>query len=160
MATATLEVIPSEDGLLVALKDEQWTAYVRGYSEQILRAARGIVDADCPWLPKDLVDFAQDVVAGRPHTINLSEWLSVLPEVETTCQKVIIINKGRVVATDSVERLRHTGSGAFEVQVDTAGAADDTAVESYRYPHKRVQALHRKADPTASRPLPRYPYIS
>ena len=42
-----------------------------------------IVAADCPWLPKDLVDFAQDVVAGRPHTIKLSEWLSVLPEVET-----------------------------------------------------------------------------
>ncbi|PYU93155.1 MAG: hypothetical protein DMG25_10095 [Acidobacteria bacterium] len=56
---------------------------MRGYSEQILSAARGIVAADCPWLPKDLVDFAQDVVAGRPHTINLSEWLSVLPEVET-----------------------------------------------------------------------------
>ena len=83
MDTSTLEVIPSEDGLLVALKDEQWTGYVRGYSEQILSAARGIVAADCPWLPKDLVDFAQDVVAGRPHTINLSEWLSVLPEVET-----------------------------------------------------------------------------
>ena len=83
-ASGTLEVIPSEDGLLVALKDEQWTAYVRGYSEQILRAARGIVDADCPWLPKDLVDFAQDVVAGRPHTINLSEWLSVLPEFDIT----------------------------------------------------------------------------
>src|SRR5947207_7490482 len=83
MATSTLGVIPREDGLLVALKDEQWTGYVRGYSEQILSAARGIVAADCPWLPKDLVDFAQDVVAGRPHTINLSEWLSVLPEVET-----------------------------------------------------------------------------
>ena len=38
-ASGTLEVIPSEDGLLVALKDEQWTAYVRGYSERILRRA-------------------------------------------------------------------------------------------------------------------------
>src|SRR2546422_11515278 len=82
MDTSTLEVIPSEDGLLVALKDEQWTGYVRGYSEQILSAARGIVAADCPWLPKDLVDFAQDVVAGRPNTIKLSEWVSVLPEAE------------------------------------------------------------------------------
>ena len=96
-ASGTLEVIPSEDGLLVALKDEQWTAYVRGYSERILSAARGIVDADCPWLPKDLVDFAQDVVAGRPHTIRLSEWLSVLPEVESIsederarAQKVVV----------------------------------------------------------------------
>jgi hypothetical protein len=84
MATGTLEVIPSEDGLLVALKDEQWTAYVRGYSEQIRSVARGILAADCPWLPKDLVNFAQDVLAGRPHTIKISEWLSVLPEFEIT----------------------------------------------------------------------------
>lgn len=64
-------------------------------------------------------------LAGE-HTIILST--HILPEVETTCQKVIIINKGKVVATDSVERLRHTGAGAFEVQVDTAGEADDTVV--------------------------------
>src|SRR5437762_2994791 len=100
MATATLEVIPSEDGLLVALKDEQWTAYVRGYSERILSAARGIVAAECPWLPKDLSDFAQDVLAGRPHTIRISEWLSEIGDV---------LNGHSHVRSDS-ERGRFAGS--------------------------------------------------
>jgi ABC-2 type transport system ATP-binding protein len=64
-------------------------------------------------------------LAGE-HTIILST--HILPEVETTCQKVIIINRGKVVATDSVDRLRNAEAGAFEVQVDTAGTADDIAV--------------------------------
>lgn len=65
-------------------------------------------------------------LAGE-HTIILST--HILPEVEATCQNVIIINKGRVVATDSVERLRNRDSGsAFELQLDTAGDADPLVV--------------------------------
>ena len=43
-------------------------------------------------------------LAGE-HTIILST--HILPEVEAVCEKVIIINKGRVVATDSVENLKN-----------------------------------------------------
>ena len=39
------------------------------------------------------------------HTIILST--HILPEVEAVCEKVIIINKGKLVATDSVENLKH-----------------------------------------------------
>jgi len=54
------------------------------------------------------------------HTIILST--HILPEVETTCEKVIIINRGRLVATDSVERLKSRGlSNAVQVQVETDG---------------------------------------
>jgi ABC-2 type transport system ATP-binding protein len=58
------------------------------------------------------------------HTIVLST--HILPEVEAVCQKVIIINKGRLVATDSVEHLKsRAGVGsAVLVQVDTANQAD------------------------------------
>ncbi|MGA8026555.1 MAG: ATP-binding cassette domain-containing protein [Bryobacteraceae bacterium] len=61
------------------------------------------------------------------HTIILST--HILPEVEAVCRKVIIINRGRLVATDSVEHLKHRGIGnAFQVQVDTAGNANAFAV--------------------------------
>ncbi len=62
------------------------------------------------------------------HTIILST--HILPEVEAVCQKVIIIDKGRLVATDSVENLKSRGSvsSAIQVQVDTAGGADQLAV--------------------------------
>ncbi len=62
------------------------------------------------------------------HTIILST--HILPEVEAVCQKVIIIDKGKLVATDSVENLKARGSvsSAIQVQVDASGVADALAV--------------------------------
>ncbi len=74
--------------------------------------------------PKQIIETRELIkgLAGQ-HTIVLST--HILSEVEAVCQKVIIINKGKVVATDSVERLRGPkGAGAVQVQVDTAGNAD------------------------------------
>jgi ABC-2 type transport system ATP-binding protein len=52
------------------------------------------------------------------HTIILST--HILPEVEQVCQQVIIISKGKVVATDSVQNLtnRLRGSEAIAVEVE------------------------------------------
>jgi ABC-2 type transport system ATP-binding protein len=60
-------------------------------------------------------------LAGE-HTIILST--HILPEVESVCNNVIIINQGRVVATDSVSHLKSRGAGGVVIQVDSAGAAD------------------------------------
>jgi len=59
---------------------------------------------------------------GGDHTIILST--HILPEVEQTCQRVVIINKGRVSAVDTPDNLksRLRGSETMYVQVDTAGA--------------------------------------
>ncbi len=78
--------------------------------------------------PKQITE-TRDLINGLAgeHTIILST--HILPEVEAICRKVIIINRGRIVATDSVERLKHRGVGnAVEVQVDTDGQADASAV--------------------------------
>ncbi|MBV8552101.1 MAG: ATP-binding cassette domain-containing protein [Acidobacteriaceae bacterium] len=73
-------------------------------------------------------------LAGE-HTIILST--HILPEVEAVCQKVIIINKGRLVATDSVENLKDRASvgSAIQVQVDTDGQADAVTV------HQRLEQV-------------------
>ncbi len=79
--------------------------------------------------PKQILETRELIknLAGE-HTIILST--HILPEVEAICQKVIIINKGRVVATDSVDRLRNrTAQGAVQVQIDTDGTADPLAVQ-------------------------------
>src|SRR2546426_6328272 len=57
-------------------------------------------------------------LAGN-HTIILST--HILPEVEQTCEKVIIINKGKLVATDSVHNLQSRARGAELVLVEVAG---------------------------------------
>ena len=58
---------------------------------------------------------------GGDHTIILST--HVLPEVSQTCQRVVIINKGRMVAVDTPENLtaRLRGSETMYVQMDTRG---------------------------------------
>jgi ABC-2 type transport system ATP-binding protein len=53
------------------------------------------------------------------HTIILST--HILPEVEQTCEKVIIINKGKVVAIDSVHNLQNRARGAESVRVEVEG---------------------------------------
>jgi ABC-2 type transport system ATP-binding protein len=52
------------------------------------------------------------------HTIILST--HILPEVEQTCEQVIIIDKGKLVATDSVENLTHRLRGSEIVAVEVA----------------------------------------
>jgi len=53
------------------------------------------------------------------HTIILST--HILSEVEQTCEQVIIINKGRLVATDSVRNLQARARGTESVLVEIAG---------------------------------------
>ncbi|HEX5109490.1 MAG TPA: ATP-binding cassette domain-containing protein [Vicinamibacterales bacterium] len=72
--------------------------------------------------PKQIIETRRLIkeLAGD-HTIVLST--HILPEVSQTCQRVVIINKGRVVAVDSVENLtaRAGESAVVHVQVDAAG---------------------------------------
>jgi len=53
------------------------------------------------------------------HTILLST--HILPEVEQTCEQVLIINKGKLVATDSVHNLQNRARGAESVLVEVEG---------------------------------------
>ena len=72
--------------------------------------------------PKQIIETRKLIkeLAGD-HTIILST--HILPEVSQTCQRVVIINKGHVVAVDTPENLtsRLRGSEAMYVQVDAAG---------------------------------------
>ena len=73
--------------------------------------------------PKQIIETRQLIkeLAGT-HTIVLST--HILPEVSQTCDRVVIINKGRVVAVDTPANLtsRLRGSETMYLQVDAAGA--------------------------------------
>ena len=77
--------------------------------------------------PKQIIETRKLIkeLAGD-HTIILST--HILPEVSQTCERVVIINKGRVVAEDTPDNLtgRLHGSATVRLQVDTGGA-DPTA---------------------------------
>jgi ABC-2 type transport system ATP-binding protein len=72
--------------------------------------------------PKQIIEIRQLLkeLSGS-HTIILST--HILSEIEHSCQKVIIINRGSLAAIDSVENLTARLRGAESVAVDV-GAAD------------------------------------
>jgi ABC-2 type transport system ATP-binding protein len=78
--------------------------------------------------PKQIIETRELIkeLAGN-HTIILST--HILPEVSQTCDRVVIINRGRVVAVDTPDNLtaRLRGSETLYLQID-AGAADAAAL--------------------------------
>ena len=58
---------------------------------------------------------------GRDHTVLLST--HILSEAQQICQRVLIINKGRIVAEDTPERLQSRLAGAERIAVRVAGEA-------------------------------------
>ena len=73
--------------------------------------------------PKQIIETRKLIkdLAGD-HTVVLST--HILPEVSQTCQRVVIINKGKVVAVDTPDNLtsRLRGSESLFLQVDARGA--------------------------------------
>lgn len=90
--------------------------------------------------PKQIIETRALIkeLAGD-HTIILST--HILPEVSQTCQRVVIINKGRVVAVDTPDALtaRLRGSETMYVQVDATGADASTTIA-------RVPGVRRVAE--------------
>ena len=73
--------------------------------------------------PKQIIETRQLIKAlAGDHTIILST--HILPEVSQTCQRVVIINRGKVVAVDTPDNLtsRLRGSETMYLQVDAGGA--------------------------------------
>ena len=76
---------------------------------------------------------------GQSTTILLST--HILPEVEMTCHRVTIINKGQIVAIDTPENLRRRLTGGQQVvQVELRGP--DEVVDRALAELKRIEGLH------------------
>jgi len=80
-----------------------------------------ILDEPTAGLDPKQINETRELIRGLAgdHTIILST--HILPEVEQTCQQVIIINKGKLVAKDSVHNLQARARGAESVLVEVAG---------------------------------------
>jgi ABC-2 type transport system ATP-binding protein len=72
---------------------------------------------------------------GKQHTILLST--HILPEVEMTCSRVIIIHKGRIEACDTPGNLLSRIRTAGGVTLEAKTGSDDGAVELRKIPGVR-----------------------
>ncbi len=72
--------------------------------------------------PKQIIETRELIRSlGGQHTIVLST--HILPEVSMTCGRVVIINKGRVVAEDTPENLTRRLQGTSALHVEARGEA-------------------------------------
>jgi ABC-2 type transport system ATP-binding protein len=80
-----------------------------------------ILDEPTAGLDPKQINETRDLIKslGGDHTIVLST--HILPEVSQTCEQVIIINRGRIVATDSVSNLQNRAKSGESVLVEVAG---------------------------------------
>jgi len=72
---------------------------------------------------------------GRERTVLLST--HILPEVAMVCERVIIINRGKVVAEDKIENLSAVLKGGRRIKVEVKGAADKIVPALRRVPGVR-----------------------
>jgi ABC-2 type transport system ATP-binding protein len=102
-----------------------------------------ILDEPTAGLDPKQINETRDLIkalAGE-HTIILST--HILPEVEQTCEQVLIINKGKLVATDSVKNLQARARGAESVLVQVAGRNGNLEASSVQAKLEQVPGVSR-----------------
>jgi len=100
----------------------------KGYRQRVALAQAllgdpGILILDEPTLgldPKQIIEIRALIKAkAGKKTVILST--HILPEVSMMCDRVIIINEGRIIAIDSPERLHHKLKSAHEIALLARG---------------------------------------
>lgn len=98
--------------------------------------------------PKQIIEI-RDVIKklGREHTVILSS--HILQEVNAICERVIIINKGKLVASDTPENLGRALSNENKFQMRIAGAEREILdalenIDGIKY----IKSLGRKEEGT------------
>jgi ABC-2 type transport system ATP-binding protein len=102
-----------------------------------------ILDEPTAGLDPKQINETRDLIknlAGE-HTIILST--HILPEVEQTCEQVIIINNGKLVATDSVRNLQARARGAESVLVEIAGRNGSLEAPIVQHKLEQVSGVSR-----------------
>ncbi len=75
--------------------------------------------------PKQVAEIRDLIQELRgQHTIILST--HILPEVQATCERIIIISKGRIVAQDTLENLTHIKQGVQKVSLKIRKSASQS----------------------------------
>ena len=76
--------------------------------------------------PNQIVEIRDIIRAiGQEKTVILST--HILSEAEATCDRIVIINKGRIVADDRTANLKNSADGARQIQLSLQNA-DEAAV--------------------------------
>jgi ABC-2 type transport system ATP-binding protein len=99
--------------------------------------------------PKQIIEI-RDLIRelGENHTVLLST--HILPEVNAICNRVLIINQGRVVLDEKPENLGSAMGESFEVRLEVKGPAQEVSSQLKRLDHvSEVKLADDQAEETA-----------
>ena len=93
-----------------------------GIAEAIL-AEPAVIIMDEPTIGLDphQILIVRDLIAGLRGRMSVIISSHILPEIEVTCDRVLIINSGRIVAQGTPADLRHEIFGSSSYRVEIAG---------------------------------------
>ncbi|MFI5336111.1 MAG: ABC transporter ATP-binding protein [Opitutales bacterium] len=93
-----------------------------GIAEAIL-AEPAVIIMDEPTIGLDphQILIVRDLIAGLRGRMSVIISSHILPEIEVTCDRVLIINSGRIVAQGTPSDLRHEIFGSSSYRVELAG---------------------------------------
>lgn len=95
--------------------------------------------------PRQIIEVRELIKGlGGDHTIILST--HILPEVSVTANRVVIINNGQIVATDTPENLTHHLQGGQTVKVVVRGPAEAVRQQIGKLPKVRRVDSARSGD--------------
>ncbi len=111
----------------------------KGYKQRVGLAHAMIHDPDILILdeptsgldPNQIIEIRNLIKEiGKEKTVILST--HILPEVEATCDRVIIVDRGRIVADDSTNQLRSSAGKDITILLEVSGAAFNDMNNSLR----------------------------
>ncbi len=74
--------------------------------------------------PKQIVEIRNLIrTLGRDHTVILST--HILPEVQSVCDRIVIINRGKIVANEKTENISTLMDGICRLQAQICGPVDE-----------------------------------
>src|SRR6202041_947858 len=102
-----------------------------------------ILDEPTAGLDPKQINETRDLIKSLAgdHTIILST--HILPEVEQTCEQVLIIAKGKLVATDSVHNLQNRARGAESVMIEVEGRNSALDAQTIQHRLETVSGVSR-----------------
>lgn len=117
---------------ITEVKDKVIGRLSKGYQQRVGLAQALIHDPEIIILdeptmgldPKQIIEVRELIKGlGGNHTVVVSS--HILPEVSMTCQRVVIINEGRVVAEDTPENLTAKLKGSESIYLEVEGPQEE-----------------------------------
>lgn len=99
--------------------------------------------------PKQIIEIRTLIKKlGKNHTVILSS--HILSEVQAVCDRIVVINKGKLVANDTTEHLSHSLSADHKLTVQIEGPAKEVQALLSGIPDMVEVHINRTIDKTVT----------